>query len=86
MRTDFVMPVTFFPDTCAFEGEGVPSIPMDTIRRVVGDHTAAYFNASTHEVWERFNGAGTTETSQCLYWPDIKLCPRTWAKEFQTKS
>ena len=81
MEVEFKKPVTFSTIHRAFTGEGVPLIPEDAVRLVVGAHTVVYV-APGGEAWECFVGDGTSETSQTYYWPTLALCPRAWASSF----
>ncbi len=78
MKVEFEKPVVFSTIDHSFTGEGIPPIPEDAHRLVVGDHTIAYLTQSG-EAWECFIGNGTTETSRTYYWPCLSLCPRAWA-------
>ncbi len=78
MKVEFKYPVEFSTIHRAFTGPGIPPIPEDAHRLVVGDHTIVYLS-QTGEAWECFAGNGTTETSQTYYWPTLAMCPRAWA-------
>jgi hypothetical protein len=79
MKVEFKLPVNFSTIHRAFTGEGIPPIPADATRLVVGDHAVAYI-APTGEAWECFIGGGTTQTSCTYYWPTLDMCPRAWAR------
>lgn len=80
MKVTFKYPVTFSTVDRAFVGEGIPPIPEDARRLVVGEKTVVYI-APSGEAWECFVGNGTSGTSQTFYWPSIGMCPRAWAQE-----
>ena len=79
MRVTFTKPVRYCSISRCFTGEGIPPIPEDATVQVVDGFTI--YLASNGEVWQDFNGAGKTETSQRSYWPSIALCGRDWAKK-----
>jgi hypothetical protein len=79
MKVEFQSPVAFSTIHRAFTGEGIPPIPADATRLVVGANTVAYIG-DTGEAWEEFLGHGTTQTSQTFYWPSLDMCPRAWAR------
>ena len=83
MNIEFNLPVKFSTIHRAFTGDGIPQIPDDAVRLLVGDHVVAYVSANG-EAWECFTGNGTSETSQTYYWPDLGLCPRAWAQELKS--
>jgi hypothetical protein len=80
MQVSFTAPVTYSSATMSFTGVGIPSIPDNAEKRVVGRHTVVFISP-TGECWEKFDGRGTTENSQTVYWVHITQCPRAWAKE-----
>jgi hypothetical protein len=79
MKVEFKKPVTFSTIHRAFIGEGVPSIPEDAYRLVVGANTVVYVSPRG-EAWECFIGNGASETSETYYWPALAMCPREWAR------
>ena len=80
MKVTFEYRVTFSTVDRAFTGAGIPPIPEDAKRLVVGSHTVAYVSTNG-EAWECFLGRGTSEMSKTYYWPSLSLCPRAWAQE-----
>jgi hypothetical protein len=79
MKVEFKKPVTFSTTHRAFVGDGIPSIPEDAYRLVVGANTVVYVSPRG-EAWECFIGNGTSQTSQTYYWPSLDMCPRAWAR------
>ena len=79
MKVVFEKPVTFSTIHRAFTGAGVPLIPEDAVRLVVGEHTVVYVSPRG-EAWECFVGSSTSETSETFYWPTLAMCPRAWAQ------
>ncbi len=78
MQVRFSTPVSFDTLHNGFVGDGVPAIPSNATNCGGG-----VFVSPTGELWERFDGRGTTEKSCVYYWPSVAMCPRAYAKAIE---
>ena len=50
---------------------------------VISRTTSVDYNPVSGVAREKFNGAGTTETSASYEWPSLAACPRMWARKVE---